>query len=59
MKAAKRLDLTPSGHVRGWHACPKGRLEPGVLGTYDLILDNEGHVCCASCGAHDLVKVPR
>jgi len=45
------------GGAKGWHkACPGA--SPGMLGTYKLVLDNEGHVACEACGAHDLAPYP-
>jgi len=55
-RARKRLAceiVAPNGNVRGYHGrCP---LTPRpFLGTYTLCLDDDGHICCYGCGAHDL-----
>lgn len=50
----RREVVAPAGSVRGWHErCPAGRV--GFLGTYALLLDDHGHICCEACGAHNLV----
>lgn len=50
----RREIVDVSGNVRGWHErCPAST--PGFLGTYALLLDDHGHICCEACGAHDLV----
>jgi hypothetical protein len=41
------------GDVRGYHGgCPT--TPRPFFGSYELCLDDDGHICCYACGAHGL-----